>query len=464
MKRAVKPDAIVEIATGEATERAGGGADIRGWDYGVVMLRGSDGQWHEHPQYRGQHKRFLIELLSDSLRFNFQSHLACYTGKTPFCFRAHRGHDAIGVARRRDDRGGTFFCECDPDRCPLRQNHEEPNSRTAEILKYWGRPKNEQAGDNGAPYHYGNLIIRTREKGVPVIRGAACKPYNFFLFNLLLPDGQTYAHPEGEFAMLATHSEVTHGRIQAKLEQLCVRCGIVPGGGRLTGLRLWLEYAPVMNRYGKSSHAWRLEVPDGTDFEAMRAQAGQRAKLAQIDYRELPQAVLDSTCTALVAQHGARDIALLAATENDAVRQVQNAVDQLQVDASYIPAGSIYLINQDSLVQQLIRRIGISYARETAFPMMFGTDMRRCLDWLRATAAETKVDIDDLLTPLIVEQKSTHVELPSTPPAPAAEPVDAEYEVLPDAAVDAAVRGRSTFDLDPLTKTPEELAEMEKGG
>jgi hypothetical protein len=448
MKRVVKPDAKVEIQTGEVTG-SGSQTRVSSWPYGVVMVRKENGSFVEHPGFQvggktGQHRRFLIELLSDNLRFNFQSHLSCYTGRIPFCQRAHRGHDQTGVARRRDELGGLYSTECDPDRCPLRQNHAEPDSRTGEIVKKWA-----------VVYPYGKLRM---PRGKDVF-GAKCMPENYLLFNLLLPDGQTYAHAEGECCVLATHSEVTHGWIQSKLEQLFARTY-----GQLTGLRLFLQYSEFETRFNKTSPAWRLEVPEETDFEMLRAQAGRRAQLRQIDYSALPPGELDKACTSIVKVHESQNLALLSAQYPEAMRQVQTAVEQMQVDASYIDPRDVYLINQEPLVQALIRRIGVSYARETAFPMMFGADMRRCIDWLRATAAATvpPVDISDLLPAKLPEPRALpNAALPELQPEPAAEAQDAEYEVIDDRTDEELERDVRGGNLpDPLQKTPEELAEI----
>jgi hypothetical protein len=372
MKQARKPNAIVEIKTGDG----GDGKAMQAWDYGEVYMLTPENNWTPHPKYPGQHRSFTIELLSDVIPFNHQSHLACYTGKTPFCFRAHRGLDDVGVARRRDPEGGLFNTECNPDKCPIRQNKLEPDSRAVEIFEKWSKI-----------YEYAKLVSKDR-KGKTVT--AKCMAYHFFIFNLLLPDG-SYAHPEGEFCMLASKSDTTANRITAKLRDLSARCN-----GRIAGLRLNLVFRPVETRFGSPRPAWDLRVPDDCDFEEHRMKAAQRLQSRQFDYLALPP---DAISTALVKCHAEQNLAQWVAAEHPDVMREENtlALHQYSVQAEMIDPASTFLINQHPTIQALIQRCQTSYATETYLPKQFGTDVRRCIEWYKGYAAKHDIDLSDIL-------------------------------------------------------------------
>lgn len=422
-RRIHEPNGLCQIRTGEpATEQRN---FPKAFDHGIVEIR-SGGVWQRHPDFPRTYQEFDIELTSDVIGYIFRSHLSCYTGKSSFCNRAHRGNDSVGIAQRRTAGGGLFQTECDPSRCALYQNYEEANSRTSELLKVWGEV-----------YPYVDFKTKT---------GAAmCKPYNFLLFALLKPDG-TYAHPRGEFCQLVTHSNTNHSRFMDKLRDLAVECN-----GKLAGLRLKLCFEPFTSRMGKSTPAWALRVPEDTDFERQRVQATQRRMLKTMDYEAL--AGVDST--ALVKIDADQNVALSVAADYPEVMrgEVRTQEHIEQASADWIDPATVELIQHHPLVRLLIDRVGIPYAKETALPRDYGKDVRRCVAWLKERAEAKDINVDDLLadygyltdagareTPPVAAQESQ--------PAPESASDEPEFTEVPDepsdATIEAAVRGQTS--------------------
>ncbi len=481
-----KPNALLEIRTGEQTG-SGSSTRVHGWNYGEVWQRTEGSERAPHPAFTDPTGRpqqlvtFDIELLSNNIESNFHTHLACYTGQAAFCFRAHRGHDNVGVAQRRDSSGGLYLTECNPQKCALRQNHENPGSRLLEIKDKWHKT-----------YPWGKLLT-SGGKG-PV--AAKCMPYNFLIFNLLQPDG-SYAHPEGECCMLATHSETTHGRILETLERLFLLTD-----GKLAGLRLKLCFKAVKTQHSRDPKpAWELRIPEG-ELQKQRVEAAQRIAARSIDFLALPPEALS---TALVKAHEGDNIALWVANEYpEAMKPSKlDQYDYAKIQADKLDIRDIALINQQPVIQQLIKRCGTSYAVETRLPLDFGDNLRGCVQWFVKFAGSKGIDITDILAgtefngmavPALPGGSngtndgtgsagvaadvhgSDRAAVPADardsrsdagggsdrpehrPEAEAAEIQEAEFTEIPE-GLEGAVKGEVA--PDPLTKTPEELAEIE---
>lgn len=418
MKKLHAPNGICRITTGEE------GTPPKALDHGIAEIKQA-GKWVRHPSFPTGQQQWRIELLSDIPEFIHRSHLACYTAKTPFCFRSQKGDESLGVAQRRRADGSLYLTECLPSECPLRINYTEPESKTSEISKNWT-----------AVYPYAKLIDN---KG----RAAKCKSYGFLTFALLDNDGN-YAHPRGEFCQYVHHSDVNAERFNQKLRDLYIECG-----GELVGLQLILEYSPFEGRMGKQIPAWDLRVSSDVDFQAQRERATKRRML------RAPMAPPDST--ALVKADEDNNLALSTAADfPDAIKEAQAHLHVQAVSAEYIDPTTVDLVNQNPIVKRLIERCRTNYATETALPREFGTDAYRCIKWYFDYAQGKGIFIGDIIDtygyPMepTVSRETTPQNVTTVAPEPVTPIQDAEYtEIDPEpssAQLERSVRGQVADD------------------
>ena len=371
-----KPGAVVNIRTGDVTANADGSTSFEQFDYGVPEIK-RDRKWEPHPAWLGDYTQpteFDIELISNVLDYSFQSHLACYVSLKPFCMRAHRGPDGVGVAQRRTESGGLCMVECDPDRCDLYQQYVNKGREDILKEKYAGKI-----------YKYAKLFGK-KGKTVP-----QCRPQNFLIFNLFTPDGKL-AHPDGHYAMISTHSNVTADRFREMLRNLFVRTN-----GRLAGLRLRLIFDPFQSGHKKSpTPAWNLEIPEGTDFDTLSREAAIRRQIP--DWEKI---ITDEQCTALVkANEGINLKTQLAAIDPAYLMDQEEAATRVHVEdvsASYIDPATVFLINQHPTVRLLTSRIGTSYPNQVRFPMDYGDNVYACIKMLVEYAREQNIPVSDIV-------------------------------------------------------------------
>lgn len=361
-----KPKTEMQIRTGKESEKEGQFAEQ--YTYGIASTKiGKD--WVVHPAWKGNEKcgEFEIEFCSNVPMKIFQSHLAMYDGKKPFCFRAHRGYDKLGVAWRRPKRGGMVFVECDPGKCDLYQQYVH-KGRENEILS-----------------QYPDMYGKSFKSGNDV---RFCSPYNFLVFKLLLPDGSDYAHHELSYCMISTHSRVTNDNFRDWIARLAISTD-----GRLRGLRMKLEYAPFVSGYRTTpTPAWTLAPIEGSPVAEMIAEAAERNKLPEADATPSSSALVKADVDSNLQLHTSHQ---LSAPEMQAA--ATDYLDYDAVNAELVDPSTVTLVNQDPTVRALSEHLGTSYAKQVIMPIAFGTDVTKALEWLVKQAEKRGSFIDHIM-------------------------------------------------------------------
>ena len=164
---------MFRVRAGDHDEKAN---RISSYPYMIVEQRDQQEQWVDFGAYNydsgamhdghrlgpGKHQRILIELPSNVPQHILQAHRECRTGKKPFCSAGYVGMEP-GLALRQDSAGGYYHTECEPSKCALFLNGEEPKSKAKEIFEDWH-----------TTYGYAKLDVSRRENGQMVKAGAAC--------------------------------------------------------------------------------------------------------------------------------------------------------------------------------------------------------------------------------------------------------------------------------------------------
>lgn len=414
-----------------------------------------------------QLRQFDIEIISNLVEYNCGSHLACrdYNKTTVFCRRQHRGLDEPGIASRRGEDGEFFLTVCDPQRCDLRINQVNNNSKITRIKEKWGRLYKEAT------------LSGVNKKNQ--LEAAKCRYELFFIFRLLTPEGE-YAHASSEFCLFSSHAESNH-RIHRKLMDLHDAMN-----GRIAGLRLKLVYDEVSTVYGKDKKpAWNLFAEEGSDINELRRQALER----RVEQQTALARVGDQTALARMVEEDP-DILSMAFAEQRRAAQIKAEQGDPQ------EAGLFYF---NPFVREVCDRLDLTNLWISTLPMIAKGNMARFIYWAQQQAAdytftpygsETPIkeprSIDDIL------QKYGWLDLPATEPiqpevgqdqaaalpattvcAPTG-PIDAEFteeEEFDAEAATAAVRGEvrqvplsdfgapspgALFPDDPITKLPGE--------
>lgn len=456
MKPPAKPRTMYRLRAGEQDEQDGR-SRITAYPFLLPERRDQQEKWVAERAYDydsgaldpetgaklgpGRHQRVLIQLASNVLQHTLQAHRECRTGKKPFCAAAHVGQEA-GIATRLAKSGSYYYTECEPSKCALFLNGEEPRSRAQEIFKDWAEV-----------YPYAGLDTRAWDKDSKskVPAGATCRPLVWFLFHLVDPeDHSRLLHPPTEFCHFQTRSHVNLSLFEKKLTEVWYATG-----GRPSGFRLWMIYQGFENQFGRWVHAWNLETPNEDFAQQVRA-AAERRKLP--DYEELAGG--ESRELAVISEERlTTDLASNPGVEPGTEMDRAYAYEVFRNRVTHEEAG---LVTDHPVVQGFAKRLRVSYALFTKWPATYDDPywiirplVDECVakgipyaDLLRGTDFEGMIVLPAARAPEVPAAEVTP-EAPPTPPEPEPEApsepddltadvrggsgvIDAEFTEVPD--------------------------------
>lgn len=434
---------MFRVRAGDHDEKAN---RISSYPYMIVEQRDQQEQWVDFGAYNydsgamhdghklgpGKHQRILIELPSNVPQHILQAHRECRTGKKPFCSAGYVGMEP-GLALRQDSAGGYYHTECEPSKCALFLNSEEPRSKAKEIFEDWH-----------TTYGYANLdtMVYDKQAGGKVKAGAACKPLVYFLFHLVDPnDHSRLLHPPTEFAHFQTRSHVNLGNWTKKLHEVWALTG-----GRPAGFRLYLIYQGFTNQWDKWVHGWNLETPSDTEFHSQLEAARERRRymdgdlLTGTESREL----------AVISEE--RLVTDLASNQSAAIGDALDRAYAYEVFHSRVSREQAQLVTDHPVVQAFARRLAVNYALFTSWPARF-KDPFLLVQALAKQCSGKGLPFVDLLRGtdfegLIVMEPSKPAEIPASVAQVAQEEAKAEtVTVQPQTTISEPDEADMTMDV-----------------
>ena len=336
-------------------------------DHFKIGHQGSGKKWIPSPDFDDtKPKEIEIELFSDNIDIMLSDCLACYAGKSRFCY-----NNSAGLHAKRLNGSGVYKdCTCNPNACAL---HED-NGR--EIHERWR--KLYEHVDFG------------KKKGGDDYRTIVCKPNTSFHF--LLPDptdksGERMLTPPGSVAKFFTTSPNSGQQIRGGLETMQELMN-----GKLAGLRVKLKISMITNSFG-----------------GMAVRRGLR----NIDV----QSAMDKLAGMSDEERANYDAAFIYEEFNCGVVEDDSAPVELIADKIERPE----LCSDGDFPQELLGALNLSNRDITWLEVRFGKNAAPLVAYLVETAVQLEVDITEIA-------QRYHYKLPD-PPEPEKVPEETAAEL-----------------------------------